>query len=102
MIKIVPDPPLGNTLPTTAHATFGSCSGSHAPLFAVREGVDMEDALVHISVLVKAAYETNVQACEKAGDELRGLLWAGQHSLEMAKALTDAVLDGVEARQVKP
>ncbi|MDD2050099.1 DUF3077 domain-containing protein [Pseudomonas putida] len=59
MTKIVPDPP-----PTTqTSTTFGSCNGSHDPLFSVRAGVSSEDALVHASVLLKSAYQTNAHAC---------------------------------------
>lgn len=96
MIKVVPDPPLAYTFP--AHANFGSCDGSHPPLFAVRDGVDIEDALVHISVLLRAAYEINTQAVEKAEDNPRALLWGSQQLTEMAKSLTLSVLDGIEAR----
>ncbi|MHC2148673.1 DUF3077 domain-containing protein [Pseudomonas sp. 210_17 TE3656] len=51
MTKPVPDPPLT----TQTSTTFGSCNGSHDPLFAVRAGVSSEDALVHASVLLKSA-----------------------------------------------
>ncbi|MGF6592150.1 DUF3077 domain-containing protein [Pseudomonas sp. 2835] len=96
MIKIVPDPPPAGAPAKTTCTLFGSCDGSHDPLFAVRAGVDIEDALVHISVLQRCAFVTNAQALEKADADLRELLWATQHSLEMAKALTEAVLDGLE------
>ncbi|MFK0089700.1 DUF6124 family protein [Pseudomonas sp. NPDC090755] len=94
MTKPVPDPPLV----TKTSTTFGSCNGSHAPLFAVRTGVSSEDALVHASILLKSAYQTNAQACEKVEPDVRGLLWATQHSLEMSLALVEALLDEVEAR----
>lgn len=94
MTKPVPDPPLV----TRTSTTFGSCNGSHPPLFAVRTGVSSEDALVHASILLKSAYQTNAQACEKVEPDVRGLLWATQHSLEMSLALVEALLDEVEAR----
>ncbi|WP_408980711.1 DUF3077 domain-containing protein [Pseudomonas sp. B21-012] len=50
MTKPVPDPPLS----TQTSTTFGSCNGSHDPLFAVRAGVSSEDALIHTSTLLKA------------------------------------------------
>ncbi|MDD0976359.1 DUF6124 family protein [Pseudomonas fontis] len=96
MIKIVPDPPLAYTLP--ASASFGSCDGSHPPLFAIQPGVDIEDALVHVSVLLRAAYEINTQVVEKTDESTREFLWGSQQLLEMAKSLTLAVLDGIEAR----
>ncbi|MNM85430.1 hypothetical protein D3C81_975440 [compost metagenome] len=94
MTKIVPDPPLT----TQTSTTFGSCNGSHEPLFAVRAGVSSEDALIHASILIKSAYQANAQACELVEPEVRNLLWASQHTLEMSLALIEALLDEVEAR----
>ena len=94
MTKPVPDPPL---TPQTS-TTFGSCNGSHDPLFAVRAGVSCEDALVHTSVLLKSAYQANAHACGMVNEEVRGLLWATEQSLEMSLALVEALLDEVEAR----
>ncbi|MHC2148675.1 hypothetical protein [Pseudomonas sp. 210_17 TE3656] len=81
MTKPVPDPPLT----TQTSTTFGSCNGSHDPLFAVRAGVSSEDALIH------------AHACEMVNAEVRGLLWATEQSLEMSLALVEALLD--EQRQ---
>lgn len=93
MTKPVPDPPLA----TKTSTTFGSCNGSHDPLFAVRCGVSSEDALVHASILLKSAYQTNAHACDMVNAEVRGLLWATEQSLEMSLALVEALLDEVEA-----
>ncbi|WP_442113814.1 DUF6124 family protein [Pseudomonas sp. NUPR-001] len=95
MTKIVPDPPPSTTQTST---TFGTCNGSHDPLFAVRAGVSSEDALVHACVLLKSAFQTNAHACDRVNAEVRGLLWATEQSLEMSLALVEAVLDEVEAR----
>ncbi|TDF82337.1 DUF6124 family protein [Pseudomonas sp. H9] len=95
MTKIVPDPPPSTTQTST---TFGTCNGSHDPLFAVRTGVSSEDALVHACVLLKSAYHTTAHACDMVDSEARGLLWATEQSLEMSLALVEAVLDEVEAR----
>ncbi len=94
MTKPVPDPPLT----TQTSTTFGSCNGSHEPLFAVRAGVSSEDALVHASILIKSACQTTAQACERVDPEVRNLLWGSQHTLEMSLALIEALLDEVEAR----
>ena len=94
MTKPVPDPPLT----TQTSTTFGSCNGSHDPLFAIRAGVSSEDALVHASVLLKSAYQTNAHACDMVNEEVRGLLWATEQSIEMSLALVEALLDEVEAR----
>lgn len=96
MINNVPDSPLAYTF--SASTTFGSCDGSHPPLFSIRPGVDIEDALVHVSVLLRAAYEINTQVVEKTDESTREFLWGSQQLLEMAKSLTLAVLDGIEAR----
>ncbi|MFY9963301.1 MULTISPECIES: DUF3077 domain-containing protein [unclassified Pseudomonas] len=93
MTKPVPDPPLV----TKTSTTFGSCDGSHDPLFAVRPGVSAEDALVHATILLKSAYRTNAHACDMVDAEVRELLWATEQSLEMSLALVEALLDEVEA-----
>lgn len=93
MTKSVPDPPLV----TKTSTTFGSCNGSHDPLFAVRTGVSSEDALVHAFILLKSGYQTNAQACDMVDAEVRCLLWSTQTSLEMSLALVEALLDEVEA-----
>lgn len=92
MTKPVPDPPYV----TKTSTTFGSCNGSHDPLFAVRTGVSSEDALVHASVLLRSGYQTNAKACELVDAQVRCLLWSTQHSLEMSLALVEALLDEVE------
>ncbi|ROL64680.1 DUF3077 domain-containing protein [Pseudomonas vranovensis] len=89
MTKPVPDPPLS---PQTS-TTFGSCNGSHDPLFAVRAGVSSEDALIHTSTLLKSAYQTNAHACERIDAEVRGLLWAADAAhLSRAIALPSLLL----------
>ncbi|MFD2645540.1 hypothetical protein [Pseudomonas japonica] len=86
MIKPVPDPP------RTAHTHFATCNGSHPPLFAVCEGARMEDALVHLSLSLASAWETNFQVCESASKPIQGLAWATQHSLEICQALVESLL----------
>ena len=82
--------------PVTASSHFGSCNHAHAPILAVREGVDSEDALVCAVAALKAAYETNAMALEKAREPLRNLLTATENSLEKGLALAEAVLEGME------
>jgi hypothetical protein len=66
-------------------------------LFAVRGGIHAEDALVHASLLLQGAFDCAYAACDNAGDmQKKGLLWSTLHSVEMAKALIDALLDGAE------
>ncbi len=94
MKKLVPDPPHV----TTVHTQFSACNNSHKPLFAVCDGVDIEDALVHLSMTLKSAFETNTQVCEQADRSVGGLAWATYHSLEISRALVESLLSGL-ARQ---
>ncbi|MFF7107307.1 hypothetical protein [Pseudomonas sichuanensis] len=82
--------------PTTAHAHFGTCHDAHPPMFSVRAGIDGEDALVCAVAALRAAYETNALALEKADEPLRSLLTATENSIEKSLALSSAVLDGME------
>ncbi|WP_166361271.1 DUF3077 domain-containing protein [Pseudomonas akapageensis] len=94
MNKIVPDPPF--TLGKTTTTPFGTCDAGHAPLFAVRDGIAAEDALVHASLLLRGVCDTTSACCQQSSSfEQNGLLWSSLHSAEMAKALVDAVLDGM-------
>ena len=96
MNKIVPDPPRL----ATVHIKFGACNESHKPLFAVCEGVDIEDALVHLSMTLRSAFETNTQLCEQVDRAVSGLAWATNHSLEISQALVEALLGGVAGGKV--
>ncbi|WP_166361751.1 DUF3077 domain-containing protein [Pseudomonas akapageensis] len=96
MIKIVPDPPPAGTILKTVTTPFGSCDAGHEPLFAVRAGINAEDALVHASLFLKCAVDTTHAATECSGVHEKGLIWATMHSIETAKAIVDALLDGAE------
>ncbi|MFQ6573572.1 DUF3077 domain-containing protein [Pseudomonas sp. UM16] len=101
MTKIVPDPPQ-SLLGKTATTTFGCCDAGHPPLFTVRDGIEAEDALVHVSLLLQGIYDTAQQACEHIpGLPKKGLLWSTLHSAEMAKGLVDAVLDGIDSEALR-
>ncbi|WP_345774554.1 hypothetical protein [Pseudomonas entomophila] len=67
-------------------------------MFTVRDGVDLEDALVHLSTLLKGAFATNLKAMELATGTCYDLLLANDHGLDTAKAVVEAVLDGLERR----
>ncbi|WP_166366918.1 DUF3077 domain-containing protein [Pseudomonas akapageensis] len=96
MKKLVPDPPTFN-LGQTAETHFGACDG-HAPLFSVRPGISAEDALVHAALYLKCASDTGPQVVEHSNEVGRGFAWSTLHSVQMARALIEAVLDGIEAR----
>ena len=99
MKKHVPDPPFFN-LGETAETTFGGCE-SHPPLFSVRAGVSAEDALVHAALYLKCATGTCLQAVDYTRECGRGFTWSTLHSLQIAEGLINALLDGIECRQMK-
>ena len=97
MKKIVPDPP---TRAVTVHTRFATCDNHHPPLFAVCGGADVEKALVHLTVMLRCAYKTNLQACDTVKDNhLAGMLWATQHTLEASRALAESMMKGMEECQ---
>ncbi|WJM95120.1 hypothetical protein QEP73_16200 [Pseudomonas defluvii] len=102
MTKIVPDPPHTNILKTTACATFGSCEDSHDPLFSVRAGLNVEDVLIHLTILLRSAYATNEQACQVVDSETRHLLWSTRTAVDIAQGLAQALLGGMEADRSRP
>jgi hypothetical protein len=81
-------------LPTTVTTPFGTCDSKLLPLYTVREGIPLEDALVQISLLLKCAGESAYELSD-CGLKQRGLLWSTLHSIETAKALTEALMGGV-------
>jgi phosphopantothenate synthetase len=62
----------------------------------VHGGVNCADALVCAVAALKAAYETNALALDKAQEPLRSLPTATENSLEKGLAMADAVLVGME------
>ena len=77
---------------TTVYTPFSASNDGRKPLFAVCEGVDIEDALVHLSMTLKSASETNTQVCERADRTVGGLAWATCQSLEVSQALVASLL----------
>ncbi|SDZ40936.1 hypothetical protein [Pseudomonas sp. NFIX28] len=63
-------------------------------LFCVREGISAEEALLHVSILLKAAEEVSDEITERASGVERGLIWSLIHNVEMARGVVDALLDG--------
>lgn len=80
---------------TTVYTPFGASNDGRKPLFAVCEGVDIEDALVHLSMTLKSASETNLQVCERVDLAVGVLAWATRQSLAVGLALVEALLGGV-------
>ncbi|KJK07447.1 MULTISPECIES: hypothetical protein [Pseudomonas] len=98
MKKPVPDPPSLHLI-KTVETDVPSCP-EHPPLFSVRAGISAEDTLVHALLYLRCARTTVLEAVQYASKEGRGFVWSTQHSVEMAMALLDALLDGIEARQM--
>ena len=62
--------------------------------FAVRGDIRAQQALLHVSMLLKSAEEVSDEITEMASGIERGLVWSLVHSVEMARALVDALLKG--------
>ncbi|MDD0972988.1 DUF3077 domain-containing protein [Pseudomonas fontis] len=99
MKKIVPDPPLDANCATAA-MIFGSCQAGHHPLFSVCAGIAAHDVLVHVSLYLRCAYDTAHKSFDGIDADNKGFLWSTMHSVEMAKGLVDALLDGIEERGI--
>ncbi|WP_248768793.1 hypothetical protein [Pseudomonas sp. MWU12-2345] len=108
--KITPDPPpvsngsvkstrpdaarLLDTLGLTLSKTIDYDDPFRPTIFAIQPGVRAQDALTYVSKLLAVA--------ELNGDEIslhtnpveRSLFWGMLHSVEMAKAVVDALLEG--------
>lgn len=93
MKKIVPDPPL----PCTSTRPFGRCDAGHDPLFTVNPNISAEDALVHVALYLRSAYETGYKALDYMREEGRGMFWSNLHAIEMAEGVVEAILDGIES-----
>jgi len=120
MKKIVPDPPVSppssrrnpahdlanervrhalanigveGSLIATLQPTAAGSAGPDNP-FTVRPGISAEEALIHVSMLLKAAEEVSDEITEQASGVERGLIWSLVHSVEMARCVVDALLDG--------
>jgi len=91
--KIVPDPPL----PCTSTRLFGRCDAGHDPLFTVNPNISAEDALVHVALYLRSAYETGYKALDHMREEGRGMFWSNLHAIEMAEGVIEAILDGIES-----
>lgn len=114
MKKIVPDPPTSYRDPElkAANATLrvtlaqqpvdpalfqrNTQANPVSPdsLFSVRPGINAEEALVHVALLLKCAEEVCDEITQQGSGIERGLIWSMVHSVEMARALVEALLDG--------
>ncbi|SEC95639.1 hypothetical protein SAMN05216178_5548 [Pseudomonas saponiphila] len=89
--------PTGTSLAKSIKHTSGIPVGNNS-LFAIREGINAEEALLHVSLLLKSAEEVSDEITERGSGIERGLIWSLVHSVEMARAVVDALLDGSRHR----
>jgi len=76
---------------------FGRCDAGHDPLFTVNPNIPAEDALVHVALYLRSAYETGYKALDYVREEGRGMFWSNLHAIEMAEGVIEAILDGIES-----
>ncbi|WP_397433215.1 DUF6124 family protein [Pseudomonas chlororaphis] len=119
MKKLVPDPPMplpgqfrtpehdlatqrirlalaaNNAEPSTLDSLKDTAATAvgHDSLFNVRPGVSAEEALVHVSLLLDCAVQVSDEISERTSGVERGLIWSMIHSVEMANAVVNALLD---------
>ncbi|UCZ84645.1 DUF3077 domain-containing protein [Pseudomonas sp. L5B5] len=62
-------------------------------MFSVRPGINAEEALVHVLLLLDCAVQVSDEITERASGVERGLIWSMIHSVEMARAVVDSLLD---------
>ncbi|CAI8928599.1 hypothetical protein EMIT053CA3_60006 [Pseudomonas donghuensis] len=56
---------------------------------------------MHALLYLKCAIATIGQAVQHCNEEGRGFVWSAQQSVEQARALVDALLNGIELRVLK-
>jgi hypothetical protein len=93
MIKPSPDPPHPSN-PVTRALSFGHCPGSNL-LFSVRADIPLEDALVHASDHLTCATATAFEVADSCPRELQSLARSVIHQLDVAKALVEASIAGI-------
>lgn len=96
MVKITPDPPHHRLITHTAEKIFGPLDGNNRPLFTVRKGISIEDALVNVVMLLNCAEATGWDAAEHLELNDKALAFAMIQSVGSARALVEALLESVE------
>ncbi|MGE7957263.1 DUF6124 family protein [Pseudomonas sp. NPDC089530] len=87
--------PLLEQLKETHSQPFGLRDAYQRPLFSVQAGVNAEEALMHVSLLLTCAEQVSDEITEQGSGIERGLIWSMVHSVEMARAVVDALIDGM-------
>ncbi|MCY1395847.1 hypothetical protein D9M71_108020 [compost metagenome] len=98
MIEPTPNPPraLHATKPVTRSHVFGQYLGSEA-LFTVREGIEVEDALIHACDRMQCSVAIACEMVERSHPEYQALARSVEHQLEVAMALVEASIAGIES-----
>ncbi|MCY1403508.1 hypothetical protein D9M71_186920 [compost metagenome] len=96
MIKPSPNPPQPST-PVTQPLSFGHCPGSNL-LFSIRADIPVDEALVHASDHLTCATATAFEVADNCPSELRSLARSVIHQLDVAKALVEASIAGINER----
>ncbi|WP_166360810.1 DUF6124 family protein [Pseudomonas akapageensis] len=96
MVKITPDPPQDRTITHTVEKLFGPLDCNNRPVFTVRKGIAIEDALVTAVMLLNCAEATGWDAAEHLELNDKALAFAMIQSVGSARALVEALLESVK------
>ena len=77
----------------TGTATFGPLDANALPLFTITPGFSAEDALAHLSVLLKGAEACAFELTECPGDTAHGLALSLAQQIDTARGLVQALLN---------
>jgi len=91
-------PPLNSPQTTTDHL-FAPCPGD-APIFTVRAGMPLDEALTQASEYLRGASAVAKELVENSSTHLRALARNVEHTIEIAKALVDASVAGLAREAV--
>jgi len=78
----------------SAHHAFGPCVGD-MPIFAVREGMPLEEVLVQAGSYMRSASAGAAELVENCPGEWRALARNVEHVSEIARALVEAAVAGL-------
>lgn len=81
---------MSDELETTSLA-FGMLDSRQQPFFSVNPGISLDDALCHLSHLLRCAHEAAYELTDGDGSS-KGLVWSALHHIEGAKGLVDALI----------
>lgn len=84
---------------TTGSATFGACNGQNERLFRINAGMCAEQALEHASQLMASAKNLTLLSALRSDDD-GSIAWAAYYLGDMAKAIVDDVITGMQLRLV--